>query len=134
MCTIDYNSRDAGKPGTLRNGTEQNGTGSNCCTIRTWMLDMWPEICVNLNSSFLCTGSDIAFYEDGTSTNRELVLRARLSHGDHLGSNMPRIFWRVNWVSDEWRRGSCLFLACCLERPKTCLSRTRPNLCSHLLH
>ena len=26
------------------------------------------------------------------------------------------------------------FLACCLERPKTCLCRTRPNLCSHLLH
>ena len=28
-------------------------------------------------------------------------------------SNTPRISWRVNWVSDEWRRGRLPFLACC---------------------
>jgi len=45
-----------------------------------------------------------------------IVSRARLSRGErvwsishhHLVSNMPRISWRVNWVSDEWRCG-CLF-------------------------
>ena len=30
-------------------------------------------------------------------------------------SNTPRISWRVNWVSDEWRRGRLPFLARCLE-------------------
>ena len=53
---------------------KRNGTGSNSCTIRTWMLDTQPEICVNQNSSFLCTDSDLVFcnsYKDGTSTNRE---------------------------------------------------------------
>ena len=39
---------DAGKPGTLRNGTEWNGTGSNCCTILTWTLDMLRKIGVNI--------------------------------------------------------------------------------------
>ena len=38
----------------------------------------------------------------------------RESSYHHLVSNMPRIFWHVNWVSDEW--GAQLpFLACCLE-------------------
>ena len=31
---------EAIKPGTERNGMEWNGTGSNCCTIRTWTPDM----------------------------------------------------------------------------------------------
>ena len=45
-----------------------------------------------------------------------LVLWARLSRGErvwsishHLVSNMPRISWSVNWVSDEWRRAVAFF-------------------------
>ena len=32
-----------------RNTQERN---QNCCTVYTWMLDTWPEIFVNYNSSF----------------------------------------------------------------------------------
>ena len=45
-----------------------------------------------------------------------IVSRSRLSSGErvwsifhHLISNMPRISWRVNWVSDEWRHAVAFF-------------------------
>ena len=72
--------RDSLAPMTpKRSGTERNGTGSNCCTIRMWMLDTWPEICVNfalIRTVRFCVRtlipcSVLNSYEDGTSTNRE---------------------------------------------------------------
>ena len=56
-------------------------------------------------------------YKKNTCPIKWLVSRARLSRGErvwsishhHLVSNMPRISWRVNWVSEEWRRTVALF-------------------------
>ena len=36
------------KPGTERSEMERNGTGSNCCRIRTWTQDMLWKIGVNM--------------------------------------------------------------------------------------
>ena len=46
-----------------------------------------------------------------------LVSQARLSRGERvwsishhrLISNTPRISWRINWVSDEWRHTVAFF-------------------------
>ena len=35
--------------------------------------------------------------------------RVRSNSHHHLVSNMPRISWRVIWVSDEWRRAVAFF-------------------------
>ena len=42
----------------------------------------------------------------GQTLTRERVWS--ISH-HHLVSNTPRISWRVNWVSDEWRRVVAFF-------------------------
>ena len=94
-----------------------------------FQLHLSPKFKQQLASS-LCTNSTALHSLTGQTLTRERVWSN--SH-HHLISNTPRISWCVIWVSDEWRR-AVAFLACCLERPKTCLCRTRPNLCSHLLY
>jgi len=68
-----------------------------------------------------------------------LVSRARLSRWErvwsishhHLVSNTPRISWRVNWVSDEWRRAVAFFgmlfrETCVCVRTRACV---RARMC-----
>ena len=112
---------------------EQNGTRSNCYTIRSWTPDMLWKIGVNMPG--------LSMY--GELISHPVVLRARLSCGErvwsnshhHLIFNTPRISWRVNWVSDEWRCTVAFFGMLFGERvTEDLLCRTHPNLCSHLLH
>ena len=93
-----------------RSGTERNGTGSNCCTIRMWMLDTWPEICVNfalIRTVRFCVRtlipcSVLNSYEDGTSTNREPRQRIKLL--------------RQDIASYVLSHGSCQLTCCSIEQ------------------
>ena len=76
------------------------------------------------------------------SLGQSVVLQTRLSLGRRESGQFPII---ISFLTRQEFLGVLIglvtnggarlpFLACCLERPKTCLCRTRPNLCSHLLH
>ena len=90
-------------------------------------------------------GSEFSQLTSTESGLFRLVLQARLSRGErvwsnschHLISNMPRISWCVNWVSDKWRHAVPFFGM--LFRERGVITEDLPlqntsQLCSHLIH
>ena len=124
--------------------------------LRTNKVFRWfsvtPQLCTV--SSSVYSGYFLSTYSCGIrilSANEyrvrpfRLVLQARLSRGErvwsnschHLVSNMPRISWCVNWVSDKWRHAVPFFGM--LFRERGVITEDLPlqntsQLCSHLIH